>query len=877
MSAEESNNQSNEYLELEGQRLFWDYELSRPAIFLRTSGQIIKYFIRAALLVIGVYGLYVVINHLWLLSQADHQIFTAKSWLPAELKYFWWGVLAWCYLFFSFNLESSTGNNVIKKTYADQSNKPVRQKNHHLNIAKSFAKQTLKLINRAYLKALAEKQALSSYYLLQELLADNKVRGILVRLCLPTGELVRIVRERIATIPPVNNFNNSEAMIKTLMQAYLSARQNNHQQVTTLDLLAAVVAAEKNIQEIFFEFKVTDETLANALKWANINQQLLDSYERHKTLSLFKPKGTMDRAMTALATPYLDSISDDLTLLSRAGYLPLCVAREKEIQEIFNIIQGGRNSVVLVGLSGVGKTNIMEGIANLMVEEEVPPEMNDKRLVSLSIPKLIAGAASAGELEERIMTALTEVVRAGNIILHLDDIHNLVGLTSAGGNIDVAKILTDFLSKKSCLLIATTTPNDFAKSLAASPLGQILEKVIIDEPDDNRAIQMVEAKAGFIEGKHQVFFTYEALERAVKLSRRYLPDAQLPDKAIRILEEVAMTVQQQKGKNQLITGEDVAATISHKTNIPLTEVTHDESANLLHLEERIHQRMVNQEEAVSLVASALRRARAELRDAKRPIVNLLFLGPTGVGKTELAKTVAQVYFGSEDRMIRLDMSEYQNKESLLRLIGGKDEAGLLTEAVRNNPFSLVLLDEIEKGHADILNLFLQVMDDGRLTDGLGRTVDFGNTIIIATSNAAANFIQDSVRAGKTMEEIKNQLLLQELRQYFKPEFLNRFDGIVTFKPLSVEHIEQIAVLLLAKVKKRLEQKGIYLEVAPEAVKELARAGFDPVFGARPLRRVIQDRVDNALANYLLTGKITRRDKVILEKGGGLRIEKAEKF
>ena len=349
-------------------------------------------------------------------------------------------------------------------------------------------------------------------------------------------------------------------------------------------------------------------------------------------------------------------------------------------------------------------------------------------------------------------------------------------------------------------------------------------------------------------------------------------------KAIILLEETATAVRQEKGKNSLVSGEDVAGVIAHKTGIPLTQITQSETEKLLNLEPLIHQRMVDQEEAVNLVASALRRARAELRDTKRPIVNLLFLGPTGVGKTELAKTVAQIYFGSEDKMIRLDMSEYQLKENLNRLIGsGNEERGILTEAVRKSPFALVLLDEIEKAHPDILNLFLQVMDDGRLTDALGRTVDFGHTIIIATSNAGTQFIQDNLRSGKTLEEVKNQLLLSELKQHFKPEFLNRFDGIVVFKPLSQADIEKITYLMLAKVKKRLADKGISLEVTEAAVKELAKIGFDPAFGARPLRRAIQERVDSALANYLLTGKIGPRDKVILEEGGGLRIEKARKF
>jgi len=691
---------------------------------------------------------------------------------------------------------------------------------------------------------------------------------------------LQAVSARLMENSPVGQLPAAQKIHQALSQAYLFAYENGRSKVEVTDLLQSVVMLDKTIQDILLDFKVTVEKIENVVKWANINKQLAAKYQHYHARAYFKPKGTMDRAMTALATPALDSFSEDLTQAARAGYLHLCIAREKELNEIFHIIEGGKNSVVLVGLPGVGKSNLIYGIANMMVAEEVPPLLQDKRLVSLSIPHLVAGATKPNELQERIIVIMNEIVRAGNIILHIDDIHNLVGLTSVGTeNVDLSEIFARFLGKKSIIIIATTNPTDYKQYLEGNPLGQLLEKVNILEPEDNQAIQMIEARVGFVEGKHQIFFTYDALEKAVKLSRRYIPDFYLPDKAIRILEGVAVMVQQEKGKDHLVTSEDVAKVISQKTSIPLTEVTQEESEKLLNLEERIHQRLVGQEEAVSFVASALRRARAELRDTKKPIVNLLFLGPTGVGKTELAKTVAQVYFGAEEKMVRLDMSEYQEQKSLTRLIGDLEtkQGGLLTEAIRKQPFSLLLLDEIEKAHPDILNVFLQVMDDGRLTDALGRTVDFANCIIIATSNASANFIQDAIRAGKTMDEIKNQLLLQELRQYFKPEFLNRFDGIVVFKPLTQTEIEKIAVLQLAKVRKRLEEKGIFLEATDEAVKELSQIGFDPTFGARPLRRVIQERVDNALANFLLTGKISRRDKVVLEKGGVLRIEKAEKF
>ncbi len=426
------------------------------------------------------------------------------------------------------------------------------------------------------------------------------------------------------------------------------------------------------------------------------------------------------------------------------------------------------------------------------------------------------------------------------------------------------------------ILIATTTNEDYIKYLEGKQLAQVLRKVNILETDKNQTIQILESHVGYLENKHKIYFTYNSLEKIFDLADRYLPDQHLPQKALQILEAVALQVAKNNRQDKLVRSEDVAVYVSGITNIPLTTISADESSKLLNLEADIHQRVIGQDEAVKQVSTALQRARAELRDKKRPIVNLLFLGPTGVGKTELAKAVAEKYFGNEENMIRLDMSEYQNQDSLDRLLGSATAniPGLLTEAVRHQPFALLLLDEVEKAHPDILNVFLQVMEDGRLTDALGRTVDFTNLIIVVTSNAGTSYIQEQISQGRKTEDFKDDLIKNKLQGIFRPEFLNRFDGVILFKPLTEEEIFTIAGLMLNKVKQRLELKGIFFEVTKEAQRELAQAGFDPVFGARPLRRVIQEQVDNALAKFLLQGSLNRRDIVVYDVGGEIRVKKA---
>jgi len=495
--------------------------------------------------------------------------------------------------------------------------------------------------------------------------------------------------------------------------------------------------------------------------------------------------------------------------------------------------------------------------------------------VRLSISALLSGTTPAGAVE-RLMRIANEIARARNIVLFVHNVHELIGVSSGSekSSLDVAGAFVEALSSNKFITIATTSTEQFVQSMSGTTLTSVFTKVEIPEMDENQAIQVLEAKVGQLEFKNQVFFAYEAIEKAVQLSHRFLHDVTLPGSALEIITEAATLVRNSKGANALVSAEDVAKVVAEKTHIPVASVSTDETSKLLRLEQELHKRVIGQDEAVDLVANALRRSRAEIRSQSRPIANFLFLGPTGVGKTELAKTIAEVYFGGENKIVRLDMSEYQDKTSIYRLLGapGEKGTGILTEAIRHNPFTLLLLDEIEKADKDILNLFLQVMDDGRLTDSTGKVVDFTNVILIATSNAGTAFVGEQIRAGVKTDLIKDRLLHGELGQYFRPEFLNRFDGIVLFKPLTREDIKKVASLMLKSLAKDLDVKGVGLEVTGEALEFLADVGFDPEFGARPMRRAVQEKIENQLAQFILSGTLKRKNIVVIGEGGKISIK-----
>lgn len=807
---------------------------------------------------------------LWALFLVDQFLLKQNG-----LFFFWFGILTLCYSWFKHQSHSSEKVSLPRQKIAPPEKialPSLSATKHREGIFAACSSDLIAVLEEAFLLAQKSGHAdVSTLHLFASASTHQDVRMLFARLGISASSFMDPLRRKMATLPAGETLFDIHLGV-WLRDACFSSMTHNEPSVSVLEFFATLYAADPFIQEVLFAEGVDGEAMTNTLSWLRIQNQLRQRYLDFRKSAGFKPTGNMDRAYTAVATPFLDNVSDDLTKLAVYGRTDFCVERDDEKESIFRAIEGGGHSVVLVGQPGVGKGSIIDGIAELMVEERVPEILKDKRLLRLNVAHIVSAQGGSGA-EERLLYALGEVGMSGNIVLVIENIHELVGI---GGSIDLSSILAGELEKNYTFVIATTTPSGYAEKLERSSLGPKLQKVMVDEPERNLAVRILESHIGRIENQHNVVFTYQSLAACVDFAARYLHETMLPTSAITIAKETALEVRKQHPAEKLIwvTKEDIAARVSAQSKVPVTSISQDESQKLLTLESRLHERVIGQESAIKSVASALRRARTELRSGKRPIANFLFLGPTGVGKTELAKTTSEVYFGSENAMVRFDMSEYQDQSSIARLIGSNGEAGLLTEAIRKTPFTLLLLDELEKAHPDILNLFLQVMDDGRLTDGLGRTIDFTNVILIATSNAGTQFIQDQVAAGVALESIKANLLENELRTIYRPEFLNRFDDVIVFSPLTQDDVAGIAYLMIASIEDRLKAKGLGLRIDDDAVHELAHLGYDQKFGARPLRRVLQDRVENLIADRMLQGDIGRRDTIVYKKGGTLEIEKA---
>lgn len=648
---------------------------------------------------------------------------------------------------------------------------------------------------------------------------------------------------------------------------------------------------------------------------------------------------TQAKQETMEGTPTLDALARDLTRQAIEQRLDPVVGRNKEVRRLVQILsRRTKNNPVLVGEPGVGKTAIVEGLAQRIIHGQVPEDMLHKRVMMLDMGSLVAGTKFRGEFEERLKKIIDEIYNDGHIILFIDEIHTLIGAGSAEGSVDASNILKPALARGEIQLIGATTLNEYQKYVEKdSALERRLAKVQVDEPSQEEAVQILQGLRPRYEEHHGLRISDEAIEAAVTMSVRYIHSRQLPDKAIDLIDESAAKVRldasnkpskvadlqnelvrvnaekeeaiynqafeqaaqlrleerkiaeklaqarQKQIENQelqVVSAEDVAEVVSQWTGVPVQQIAKKESQRLMDLEKILHQRVVGQDKAVVAVSRAIRRARSGLKDPNRPIGSFMFLGPTGVGKTELAKALAQAMFGSEDALIRVDMSEFMEKYSTSRLIGsppgyvGYEEGGQLTEKVRTKPYSVILLDEVEKAHPDIFNILLQVLDDGYLTDAKGRKVDFRNTILIMTSNLGATQLREEKSVGfNAVDQSKDQRamekrILEELKKAYRPEFLNRIDETVVFNSLDASEIHEIVKIMSRQIVARMAEQGIQLKITPSAIDVIGKAGFDPEYGARPIRRALQREIEDKLSEALISGQVQLGDAVTIGASKG---------
>ncbi|MGI6705922.1 MAG: ATP-dependent Clp protease ATP-binding subunit [Clostridia bacterium] len=786
---------------------------------------------------------------------------------------------------------------------------------------------------RALVYAQEEARSLGHNYVGTEHLLLGLLRveeGAAAKVLKGLGVDTERVRAKVVELVGKGNFNFKEGFgytprTKRVMElSFYEARNLGHNYVGTEHLLLALIREGEGVA-------------ARILMDNNINIQQV----REQVIKLLKEEDAEPHSPAKgrqSSTPTLDQFGRDLTEAAAEGKLDPVIGRDNEIERVVQILsRRTKNNPVLIGEPGVGKTAIAEGLAQRIVEGNIPELLRNKRVVTLDLSGMVAGAKYRGEFEERLKNAMVEIRKAGDVILFIDEMHTIIGAGAAEGAIDASNILKPALSRGEIQAIGATTLDEYRKHVEKDPaLERRFQPVMVGEPSKEEAIQILFGLRDRYEAHHKVRITDEAIKAAVDLSDRYITDRFLPDKAIDLVDEAASRVrimrftappamkeleekledirkekeeavmnqnyekaarmrdEEKKVKEEMekikkdwenrkhpaaetVREEDIAEIVSSWTGIPVNKLTEEESQRLLNMEDVLHRRVIGQDEAVKAVSRAIRRAYAGLKDPNRPIGSFIFLGPTGVGKTELSRALAEALFGDEEAMIRIDMSEYMERHTVSRLIGsppgyvGYEEGGQLTEKIRTKPYSVVLLDEIEKAHPDVFNILLQIMEDGRLTDGKGRTVDCRNTVIIMTSNVGAHTIRDRKTVGftaavdreGTYERMKENVM-DELKRTFRPEFLNRIDEIIVFHALEEEHTRQIVKLMLASVAKRLKERDVHLEVTPKAEEFLAIEGFDVAYGARPLRRAIQRMVEDNLSEELLAGRVKIGDKVLAD-------------
>lgn len=758
-------------------------------------------------------------------------------------------ILGGIFLSFSF-----LGTLFIVESFAERL-KTMRPKGQTKNLADALSFETA--------SAFWKTSSLSQTLLL--LVKQNpELRFVFNRLLLDWNS----IQKKLKILSSNEGLKEGVGIEELIEKAFKVAKENNHEIVEKGDLLVALAKINPILKEMLTEYDLSPQDVAKAAWWlGTLEKQQKEQKQWWQERNLRK-RGTLARQWTAGFSPILDQFSFDLTESLKKQNVSRLVGHEKEMQSLERALSRAQaNNALLAGEPGSGRRSIVYEIALRSMLGESTPQINYKRVLELDIPSLLAQVQDSSQRETYLNQIFQEVVLAGNIILLINDFHSYVNPRMQGkpGAIDISASIAKYLASPQFPIIACTTFSGLHQDIEQNPgILQLLEKVEVSEISLEETFGVLSQLIFPLERKYRRFIPYQAINEIIKLAGKYIQAVPFPKKAVDLLDE-AMTYLSQT-KEKVLLPKHIAFLISQKTQIPVGDLESKEKETLLNLEELIHKRIINQEEAVKEVSSALRRARTEIGSRKGPMGSFLFLGPTGVGKTETAKALAAIYFGSEDRMIRLDMSEFQNIQDTERLLGSTTQEGLFTTQVRENPFSLILLDELEKAHPNILNLFLQVVDEGHITDGIGRKVSFQHTIIIATSNAGSQLILQALKDQKDFAVLKEEIIEYLFKEgVYRPEFINRFDAVVLFKPLSREHLLQIVDLMLSKLRKNLAERGIEFSITQPLKEKLAELGYDPKFGARNLKRIIQDKVENVLAVALLQDTIKRGDKVEMQE------------
>ena len=800
-------------------------------------------------------------------------VFSA-AWQEKSLDHSWDRTLAGGILFLvlaiacseiSFFLNSRLKNPKLTMSLADYLAKPDTS---DINVAGFFDFESAQIFARAF--ALAQKSGLTeptTALLLYCLLSsrDSQIGFVAQRSGLDFSTLLlglkqEMVNLKQALIKPAGDFE------KVLPLAAKIAQTSGRNSISPGDLLVALAESDNIFQNFLTENDLRQSDLASLTAWQERWQKINEFKKRFWEKENLLKKGSIGRDFASGYTIMLDRYVRDIRdRIKKAGEQEI-VGHQKEIEQTERILEKSElNNVLLVGEPGAGRKAVVLAVAQKAFFGKTVAAVNYKRFLEFDLTTLVAGLGNQEQVEQSLEICFSEVATAGNIVLVINDFENFVQEQSKPGAVNITGILTRYLSFSSFQMIATASYAGLHRIIEKNAsLLNLFDKVEVAEISPNETLIFLENNTLFFERKHKRAISYKALREVIKLSARYLGQIPFPDRAMRLLDE-AMVFLSSHTKDKVLLPQHIQRIVSDKVQIPIGEAEAGEKQKLLNLEELMHQRLINQEEAVQDVSSALRRSRAEVNVKSGPIGSFLFLGPTGVGKTETAKALAAIYFGSEDRIIRLDMSEFQNVEDVKRFLGSDTEPGLLTTPVRDKPFSLVLLDELEKAHPNILNLFLQVLDEGWITDGLGRKVDFKNCIIITTSNAGAEMIRQIVAEGKPQDTLKKELQNHILQAgIFRPEFVNRFDSVVVFKPLSKQNLLDIAQLQLNKLAKSLADKGIKLDITKELKEKIVEMSYSPEFGAREMKRVLQDSVEDNLAKAMLSGQLKRGSKIVID-------------